>query len=274
MVCTFIYHGSQPIRKQEHYYYYVINKPISHIYKQPRLTVYTFLSDGQSIAKKLSKSITKKTRELRTLLKKYNSSLCRFDSQAQNIDFATVSDPTDRFFEKEYQENSVFPLSLKRKAIDLHFLAERAKEEKAMVLEEMQRVITYYEELKYKLSQTVAEEISAGPLSVMKRELVNITNTIDYLTDLFSTFYEVKHTNSSKSSYHNDNGDDDNDHVESDDDDTDDDDSDGDDDDDTDDDDSDGGDDDGDTDDDDSDGDDGDTDDDDGDDDTNDDDSE
>lgn len=109
-------------------------------------------SDGQKIAKKLSKSITKETVKARKLLDEFNVSSSQIDSNFSPVMLGEVLTPTSKFWQCPHQQSEQIPLSVKRDIIEAYLLQKRCEEELLLLQSEMQNVIDYYNEKEKKIN--------------------------------------------------------------------------------------------------------------------------
>ena len=125
------------------------------------------------------------------MLKKYNATVQSCSHSTETcIDFQTACDPASPVFCQNLQETeAAIPLPVKRKAIDFFLMAQRSKEEVALVAQEMKQTVAYYNELQNWLRSIVDDIACQGLLSIAKQQLfVLTTSMIPSLHRLFSPF--------------------------------------------------------------------------------------
>lgn len=98
-------------------------------------------SDGQAEAKRLAKSITSKTSNLKKQLKKYNSSVEILNQKGHSsfklLTWEEASDVSSIIYSINFPDDDQFPLVLKRATVDAHTLVTRCDEETQYLKEEM-----------------------------------------------------------------------------------------------------------------------------------------
>ena len=118
-------------------------------------TPVAFFLDGQLIATRLAKQINRTTKSIeKDYIIKYNDddhTMIPQQSLPLTMSFDEIKGPDSPFWlnlnasNGDPNQNQVsIPLSVKRKAIDLCHLLDRAKEEQALLKEEMHNVFLYY----------------------------------------------------------------------------------------------------------------------------------
>lgn len=96
---------------------------------------YSFLTDGQSIAIKLSKQITKVTEMLKRCLFSYNE-------LGETLLFEAVKDPSSPCYDQS--AGQTMPDSCKQQLIDMLCFKERCLEEISLVKQEMMQLLSFY----------------------------------------------------------------------------------------------------------------------------------
>ena len=144
-------------------------------------------SDGQAQAKRLAKSITSESSNLKKQLKKYNSSVEILNQKGRSsfkpLTWEEASDVSSSIYSINFPDDDQFPLVVKRAAVDAHTLITRCDEESQYLKEEMANVITtFFNEcqlLENRLStlrsheQSQSSDLLKGLFSVLKRDLNN-----------------------------------------------------------------------------------------------------
>lgn len=152
-------------------------------------TVMSYVSfyhlDGQKIAKKLSRGISKETNRTRQLLDEYNATL-----QAQGC-FAPVSvSDVLSLSSKFWQDGDVLqkgheevPFSIQKDIIDAYLRIKRTSEEIKLVEQEMQNVLEYLRRKKESINNqiTIYEECNEGAFN---RGAVSLLRTFLWKVEL------------------------------------------------------------------------------------------
>ena len=151
-----------------------------------------FYVDGQKIATKLSKQITKETKNLKSLRQNYNACLSQDDSSGV-ITIEEVLDPVK--LEERLRALGVWCLGTmpeKREVMDSYLMLCRSKEEQAMLKDELQTLSSFYEVKKDHLLKVCTEMKSLtdniynrGVLSLLYRLLQEVTNLLQGARDAF-----------------------------------------------------------------------------------------
>ena len=106
------------------------------------------LSDGQQIATRLSRQITKVTNKMKLTMEKLNAATDSLrdyiNHLPKRIIFDEISDPTSELFSdldateicNPAEASTKIPLYTKRKAIDLHLFLKRCEEEEQLLVAE------------------------------------------------------------------------------------------------------------------------------------------
>ena len=127
-----------------------------------------YLSDGQQIAIRLSRQITKVTNKMKLTIEKWNAatdSLRDFiDGLPERMTFDNVNDPTSELFsdldpneDRDAVDASLeIPMYTKRKAIDLHLFWKRCEEEEQLLGVEKDRLLSYYTNTCHNIDQELA----------------------------------------------------------------------------------------------------------------------
>ena len=105
------------------------------------------LLDGHALAKRLSKQISQATKAMVTSLNEFNRLECSSDwPLPRSFEVDEVKNPeTEVWIRSEFMgSTSPVPISVKRKAIDLYNLVDRAKEEVTLLQSDMKNVIAHF----------------------------------------------------------------------------------------------------------------------------------
>lgn len=159
-------------------------------------------TDGQAQAKRLTKSITSETSNLKKQLKKYNSSVEILNQKGYSsfkpLTWEEASDVSSSIYSINFPDDDQFPLVVKRAAVDAHTLVTRCDEETQYLKEEMANVITtFFNEcllLESRLStlrsyeQCETSNLLKGLLSVLKRDLNYERVHLSTACNLFNQF--------------------------------------------------------------------------------------
>ena len=151
-----------------------------------------FYVDGQKIATKLSKQITKETKNLKSLRQDYNASLSQDDSSGI-IAIEKVLDPVK--LEEWLRALGVWCLGTvpeKREVMDSYLMLCQSKKEQAMLKDGLQTLSSFYDVKKDHLLKVCTEMKSLtnniynrGVLSLLYRLLQEVTNLLQGARDAF-----------------------------------------------------------------------------------------
>lgn len=126
------------------------------------------LLDGQQIATRLSRQITKVTNKMKLTLEKFNAATDSLrdyiNHLPKRITFDEISDPTSELFSdldateicSPAEASTKIPLYTKRKAIDLHLFLKRCEEEEQLLVAEKERLLSYYTKTCCKIDEKLA----------------------------------------------------------------------------------------------------------------------
>ena len=140
--------------------------------------------DGQKIAKKLCKGITKETCTARKLLDALNTSLSQADETFVPLALADVLSPVSEFWQCPNQASSEIPVSIKRDIIEAHLLLKRCDEELLLLQTEMHNVIDYYNEKEKKII-SVLHKITSDGTSQFHRGCISLLRKLQLEVELF-----------------------------------------------------------------------------------------
>ncbi|XP_028416359.1 uncharacterized protein LOC114540363 [Dendronephthya gigantea] len=147
-------------------------------------------SDGQAIASKLSKQITRKTNAIKSVITKYNASLTALqdcvDGLPDELKFDIAKDPESSLYSNFSTQRPVetVPFSVKRSAIDLQNFLERCKEEQELLLEEVENLFMYYIEKRDNFTEILERRcleesrLSNGICNHIRKEICEINNVL------------------------------------------------------------------------------------------------
>ena len=165
-----------------------------------RTLTLSFISDGQAIATKLSKQITRRTNSMKSAIAKYNASLKSLEDWVEGlpneIDFDEAKEPDSQLYSAlnmDTVQDSV-PFTVKRSAIDLHNFLERCKEEQELLDTEVEKLISHYESKREELELFITEhsgistKVIKGAMSVFRKNIVNVNNTLYSLGSALSDY--------------------------------------------------------------------------------------
>ena len=122
----------------------------------PNSNLICFYLDGQAIAVKLSKQITKATESMRKTIASHNAI-----HGASSLNFDLVKDPSCELYANLQScphTEHVVPNATRRMAIELHCLRERCEEEIELVTSEMNRLQAFYLKQNSILDSAISEE--------------------------------------------------------------------------------------------------------------------
>lgn len=143
-----------------------------------------FLIDGQKIAKKLGKGITKETSTAKHLLNELNASLSQADVSFVHIPLADVLSPVSDFWQCHSTPSHEIPSTVKRDIIEAFLLQKRCKEELSLLQSEMQNVIDYYNQ-KEAIINNVLHEIANSEENQYTRGCICLLKKLKLEVELF-----------------------------------------------------------------------------------------
>lgn len=100
--------------------------------------------DGQKIAKKMSKQITKQTSTINNIVKKVNNARSVIDSSSGPVDISDVLKPDGSFWKSAKMYNESIPSDVKHEVIQNYLLLERSKEEITLLNCDVGNMVDYY----------------------------------------------------------------------------------------------------------------------------------
>ncbi|XP_033101230.1 uncharacterized protein LOC117104486 isoform X2 [Anneissia japonica] len=141
--------------------------------------------DGQTVAIRISRQISKTSVSLRKLLATYKT----FDG-AEHTTFSDVSNPEGNIYLPACETSKDdIPSTAKREIIKLHYLKERATEEIIMVEHEMENVMNYYLNQHTVLHKQITEEnVAYGKRSFLIFNAIILERKLKSLETLFNKF--------------------------------------------------------------------------------------
>ena len=163
-------------------------------------------SDGQQIATRLSRQITKVTNKMKLTMEKCNAATDSLrdyiNGLPKRITFDRISDPTSELFSdldtdeicNPLEASAKIPLYTKRKAIDLHLFLKRCEEEEQLLVVERERLLCYYTKTCCKINEKLASmadlsgprhRFSFGSKHELLRMRTRLQNELFDLKELF-----------------------------------------------------------------------------------------
>ena len=141
-----------------------------------------FAIDGQKIAIRLSKSITKETESAQKLLHEYNAVLSSIEHESKQVTLVEVLSPDSPFWvtqippPKQSSQWHHVPWDKKKGMIQAYLLVERSKEELSLLMEEKNNTLSYWAGVKETVSnyltlctKQVQTPYSSGCISLLKK---------------------------------------------------------------------------------------------------------
>ncbi|CAB4040520.1 Hypothetical predicted protein [Paramuricea clavata] len=163
-------------------------------------------TDGQSIASRLAKQINRITKLIKKDIDKYNNDdHGNFQNECLplTIGFDEIKDPDCAFWlilhvpnagDSNENQNSI-PFNVKRKAIDLCHLSDRAKEEQVLLKDEMRNTFHHYRQQHDLITDfimatdndnAIVDEMQFGELLFCRRKLLYIECRLLQIQEKFS----------------------------------------------------------------------------------------
>ena len=127
--------------------------------------------DGHDLSKRLSKQICQATKSMRTALDKFNNLECSLACPfPRSLEFDQVKNPeADVWLRSEFVgSDSPVPITVRRRAIDLYHLLDRAKEEVTLLQEEMRNVVDHFSGQHATFSNSL-KDATISPLSLEEK---------------------------------------------------------------------------------------------------------
>ena len=147
-----------------------------------------YLIDGQYLASRLSKTITKESDALKKLLKEYNELV----QESEKLTWTEVTDLSSSIYSISHEDSiSMVPRSVRLEAIKYHFLSIHAQEEISLLKNEMKNVVDYYVNGRLALLQCIDETDNAGSICLLKRELWRIENELKLICTAYAPYITV-----------------------------------------------------------------------------------
>ena len=156
-------------------------------------------TDGQTIAKKLSKNISKETNKLRVCLKEYNATSMQVDPKCPMLMLSDILSPTCNFWmPTSHTDSSIstrVSTTTRRDIIEAFLLLKRCKKELILLKSDMSNVISYWElrERNIKASLELFRDEAGldvlyhrGCVCMLKKQLLDIQLTLAQCTSSFS----------------------------------------------------------------------------------------
>ena len=173
-------------------------------------TIFSLLfSDGQSITTRLAKQINRITKSIKKDIEKYNNEdhgMIPPESLPLTMGFDDIKDPDCPFWLMLHAPNAdsnesqiSIPLTVKRKAIDLCHLLDRAKEEQALLKEEMRNAFLHYQQQHDLITDFVLatdnpilNELQSGELLFCRRKLLHVESRLHNIHQTFSPHIHIE----------------------------------------------------------------------------------
>ena len=168
-----------------------------------------FSLDGQSLAARLAKQINRVTKSLKRDIEKYNNDdhgMVQQESLPMAISFDEIKDPDSLFWSILYAPSTdsgesqiSIPFSIKRKAIDLCHLFDRAREEQVLLKNEMRNAFHHYHHQHELITDfilasninPIVDEVQYGELLFSRRKLLHIESRLLKIKKAFSSYIEI-----------------------------------------------------------------------------------
>ena len=121
------------------------------------MLLYTYYTDGQKIAKKLTSQISRETRSIKSLLSEYHT--CLSITNVSSSEVITLDETLNPSTIAKRLRNQCFVVASgeERQLIDAFVLLRRSTEEVCMIKEESRCVVTYYQERKQAILRVLEE---------------------------------------------------------------------------------------------------------------------
>ncbi|XP_046861698.1 uncharacterized protein LOC124454983 isoform X1 [Xenia sp. Carnegie-2017] len=157
------------------------------------------MPDGQKIATRLSRQITKITNKMKLTIEKHNAAIDSLrdiiNSLPDRLTFDKANDPTSDLYEGfESGEDDILgeasvPVYTKRKAIEMYLTLKRCDEEEKLLNLEIERLLLYYTNLSSKIDEALAD---IGDLSSDEFMLGSKHELIRFKTKLRNELFSLK----------------------------------------------------------------------------------
>ena len=153
--------------------------------------------EGHALAKRLSKQISQATKTLHAAVEDFNKVDCSTQwPLPRSLQVDEVKNPeADLWQRTEFMgSSSTVPISVKRKAVDLYNLLDRAKEEISLLQADMKNVMDHFSEQHAIFCNSLTEATSRGTSAEAKgrvvyisMKLLSLESHLVYLYDLFQS---------------------------------------------------------------------------------------
>ena len=153
--------------------------------------------EGHALAKRLSKQISQATKTLHTAVEEFNKVDCSTQwPLPRSLQVNEVKNPeADLWLRTEFMgSSSPVPISVKRKAVDLYSLLDRAKGEITLPQADMKNVMDHFSGQHAIFSKSLAEATSRGTSAEAKgrvvyisMKLLSLESHLVHLYDLFES---------------------------------------------------------------------------------------
>ena len=159
--------------------------------------------DGQKIAKRLSKNITKETGTARNILVDYNSVLSTFGKETCSLQ--EVLCPDAKFWEQSELSTMATTWDTKKDLIQAYLMLKRSEEELALLEKEKLNTLEYWSKLKtvinqYLLSFQPSDKHSIGVIALLKTRLCDAERIHSTCKAVFATLDHDDEDNSEDNS--------------------------------------------------------------------------
>lgn len=160
---------------------------------------------------RLSKQVNRITKSVKKDIETYNNEdhgMVRQESLPVTISFDEIKDPDCPFWltlrsadaESYHGSHLSIPLNVKRQAIDLCNLLDRAKEEQILLKEEMRNVFFYYRQQHDMITDfifatnnnPIVDEIQFGELLFCRRKLLHVEYRLQKVKETFLPYVEIE----------------------------------------------------------------------------------
>ena len=134
-------------------------------------------TDGQKIAKKLCKGVSRESSKAKQVLEEYNAVSSQIESSFQSLSLEDVLSPTCSIWQNlSYDNSSQIPFSIKQDIIEAYLLNKRSDEELLLLRTEMCNVIEFWQQreeciknLLLQFSESASTQFNRGCVCLLKR---------------------------------------------------------------------------------------------------------